>query len=145
MLRVKNRSGNVHDGKSSIPFLRDLFGQIEETFGKSYQLNFRMDGAFFLSPVFHLLLSKGTGYAIKVPFWQWLDLKRLIQERRRWKRVGQGVSAFETTIPVWDLTLRVAIYRKKVYHKSPKNYQLDLFDPDDGYYEYSAIATNELG
>ena len=24
-----------------------------------------------------------------------------------------------------------------------KNYQLDLFDPDDGYYEYSAIVTNK--
>ena len=24
-----------------------------------------------------------------------------------------------------------------------KNYQLDLFDPDDGYFEYSAIVTNK--
>jgi hypothetical protein len=37
----------------------------------------------------------------------------------------------------------VAIYRKKVWHKSPKNYQLDLFDPDDGHYEYSAVVTNK--
>jgi len=28
-----------------------------------------------------------------------------------------------------------------VYHKSPKNYQLDL-DPNDGHYEYSAVASN---
>lgn len=28
------------------------------------------------------------------------------------------------------------------HHKSPKNCQLDLFDPDGGYYEYSAVATN---
>lgn len=28
-------------------------------------------------------------------------------------------------------------------HRTPKNYQLDLFDPDDGYYEYSAVATNK--
>jgi len=38
--------------------------------------------------------------------------------------------------------VRVAVYRKRVRHESPKNYQLDLFDPDDGHWEYSAIATN---
>ena len=142
VLRVKNRSGNVHDGKSSIPFLRDIFAQVDETWGRGYRLNFRMDGAFFLSPVLHLLTSKRAGYAIKVPLWRSLNLKGLIQDRRRWRRVSPGVSAFEATIPAWDFELRVAIYRKRVYHRSPKNYQLDLFDPDDGYYEYSAITTN---
>ena len=34
------------------------------------------------------------------------------------------------------------IYRKHVAHESPKNFQLDLFTPDDGHYEYSAVATN---
>ena len=28
-------------------------------------------------------------------------------------------------------------------HRTAKNYQLDLFDPDDGYFEYSAIVTNK--
>ena len=39
--------------------------------------------------------------------------------------------------------MRVVIYRKRVHHRTAKNYQLDLFDPDDGYYEYSAIVTNK--
>ena len=30
-----------------------------------------------------------------------------------------------------------------MWHKSPKNYQLDLFDPSNGHWEYSAIATNK--
>jgi hypothetical protein len=30
-----------------------------------------------------------------------------------------------------------------VGHKSPKNYQLDLFDPSDGHWEYSAVVTNK--
>ena len=34
------------------------------------------------------------------------------------------------------------IYRKHVAHASPKNFQLDLFTPDDGHYEYAAVATN---
>ena len=34
------------------------------------------------------------------------------------------------------------IYRKRVMHATRKNYQLDLFDPDNGTWEYSAVATN---
>jgi hypothetical protein len=141
ILRVKNRSGNVHDGKASITFLRDLFTQIKETVGNAYRLNFRMDGAFFHPQVLQLLIAKGAGFSIKVPFWQWLDLTTLIKTRRRWKPAGATLGCFKTTLTVWDVTLRVVIYRKKVFHRSRKNYQLDLFDPSDGYYEYSAIAT----
>jgi hypothetical protein len=142
ILRVKNRSGNVHDGKSSIPFLKDLFRQVEVSLRGGYRLNFRMDGAFFSSAVLRLLRAKGAGYAIKVPFYQWLELTRLIQERGRWRRVTREISTFEKTIPAWGMSLRVVIYRKKVHHKSRKNYQLDLFDPNNGHYEYSAITTN---
>ena len=35
------------------------------------------------------------------------------------------------------------IYRKRVRHRTAKNFQLDLFSPDDGYFEYSAVATNK--
>ncbi len=99
ILRVKNRSGNVHDGKSSIPFLKNLFRQVEASLSGGYRLNFRMDGAFFSSAVLRLLRAKGAGYAIKVPFYQRLELTRLIQERERWRRVTREISAFETTIP----------------------------------------------
>ena len=34
------------------------------------------------------------------------------------------------------------IYRKHVRHESRKNFQLDLFTPDDGHFEYHAVATN---
>jgi len=32
--------------------------------------------------------------------------------------------------------------RRQVAHRTAKNFQLDLFNPDDGYYEYSAITSN---
>jgi len=35
------------------------------------------------------------------------------------------------------------VYRKHVSHESRKNFQLDLFSPDDGHFEYSAVATNK--
>jgi hypothetical protein len=33
------------------------------------------------------------------------------------------------------------IYRKHVRHASRKNFQLDLFTPDDGHFEHYAVAT----
>ena len=39
--------------------------------------------------------------------------------------------------------MRVVVYRKRVRHLTAKNYQLGLFDPDAGYFEYSAIVTNK--
>jgi hypothetical protein len=41
------------------------------------------------------------------------------------------------------LTLRAVIYRKRVHHRTTKNFQLDLFSPDDGHYEYSAVTTTK--
>ena len=41
-----------------------------------------------------------------------------------------------------DLRLRVILYRKHVNHETRRNFQLDLFTPDDGHDEYSAVATN---
>jgi hypothetical protein len=37
----------------------------------------------------------------------------------------------------------VVVYRKHVSHRTRKNFQFDLFDPADGHYEYSAVATNK--
>src|SRR5436309_862433 len=74
-----------------------------------------------------------------------LGLKPLIQRQRRWTRITPDLEAFEAmvTIPTWKRSLRIAIYRRRLQHESPKNFQLDLFDPDDGHWEYSAITTNK--
>ena len=37
----------------------------------------------------------------------------------------------------------VVVYRRHVKHETAKNFQLDLFDPSDGHYEYSAVVTNK--
>jgi hypothetical protein len=143
VLRLNNRPGNVNDGAASVTFLRQLFQQISQTLGRR-KLRFRMDGDFFKKPVVALLQSKCAGYAIKVPFWRCLDLQTRIRARRHWKKVDEDVQGFFTTISVktWDRQFRVAIFRKQVHHPTQKNYQLDLFDPNNGTWEYSAVASN---
>src|SRR5882762_5813867 len=144
ILRCKNRPGNVHDSKQAAAFLRDVLDGLRARFGRRLPLEFRMDAAFFQPAVLRLLPARACGYAIKVGYWSWLPLKQLAAERRHWHALAPGVTGFEhlLVIPQWKLRLRVMIYRKHVQHESPKNFQLDLFTPDDGHFEYYAVATN---
>jgi hypothetical protein len=144
ILRVKNRSGNVHDGKASLPFLRELWDQVVATLARSRAVRFRMDGAFFRDDVLRWLRGREVGYAIKVPFYTWLDLQAHIRTPRMWTAVAHEVSGFalRDAITPWGFPIAVTIYRKRVRHRTAKNFQLDLFDPNDGYYEYSAVASN---
>ena len=143
VLRVANRPGNVHDGKASVPFLRDLFEQIDRSVGKMTE-EYRMDGAFFRADVLEAIEQRGAEYVIKVPFYPWLGLKQKVAGQKAWNRVDATVQCFETEhwIETWKRTVRIVIYRKRVAHETRKNFQLDLFDPNDGHYEYSAIASN---
>jgi len=145
LVRVKNRPGNVHDGKASLSFLRELDAQVRSTLQRHPLVEYRMDAAFFRQDVLEELERQGAEYAIKVPFHPWLHLKDRVVGNRRWSRVDRTVSCFEASVPVaaWDRILPVVIYRKRVRHPTRKNFQLDLFDPADGHYEYSAITTNK--
>jgi hypothetical protein len=145
ILRLRNRPGNVHDSTGAVPFLRDLIRDLRARFGRGLPLEFRMDAAFFQRELLTLLTREGCEYAIKVGFWQWTGLKPLVAARHRWDRITAQVSAFETRLPLapWGLTLRVVVYRKRVTHVTRKNFQLDLFSPDDGHFEYSAVTTNK--
>jgi hypothetical protein len=144
ILRCKNRPGNVHDSKQAVAFLRELIDGLRTRFGRRLPVEFRMDAAFCQPDVFRLLAARDCGYAIKVGYWHWLPLKQLAAARQRWHPIAPKVTGFfhDLAIPQWNLRLRVMIYRTHVQHESPRNFQLDLFTPDDGHYEYAAVATN---
>jgi hypothetical protein len=84
VLRVKNRSGNVHDGKAGLPFVRDLWTQLRTLLPPGGTVRFRMDGAFFRQDVLQWLGARPAGYAIKVPFYRWLDLQQYIRATPTW-------------------------------------------------------------
>jgi hypothetical protein len=91
------------------------------------------------------LSRRDVEYALKVPMHPWLGLKDVVQRCRRWRRVDTEISYFATTIPVpcWEMDLPVVVYRRRVNHETRKNFQLDLFHPDDGHYEYSVVTSNK--
>lgn len=145
ILKLRNRPGNVHDSRGADAFLRELIEELRNRFGRRLPLEFRMDSAFFQEKIIKRFQRERCEFTIKAPFTPWLGLKEVVANRKRWSEVSEGIDAFEVQhhIVPWDITLRIVIYRKRVRHKTPKNYQLDLFSPDDGYFEYSAIATNK--
>ena len=123
ILRVKNRSGNVHDGKAGLPFLRALWPQLVGLRTGGARLRFRMDGAFFRQDVLRWLQGRGVGYAITLPFYRWLDLQRYIHSPT-WVPVAPGVTGFAVNAETpWTSPVTVTIYRKKVHHRATKNYQ----------------------
>jgi hypothetical protein len=144
LLAVKNRPGNVHDSEGAQEMLAFLVDDLRKELSPRH-LEVRLDGAFFRREILEFLEEAGVEYAIKTPLWDWLHIRNTIGKRKRWKRVRPGLQAFATrlVIPKWKLSVRVVIYRKRVSHRTRKNFQLDLFHPDDGHYEYSAVATNK--
>ena len=145
ILRVWNRPGNVHDSHGAPGFLRVALREIRERFGRRMPVELRMDGAFFLPTVLRCLDQEPVEWAMKVPLWKWLGLRQQIASRPRWTRVDRRIDGFETwlALPKWERVQRVVVYRKRVFHDTRKNFQLDLFDPSDGTWEYSAVATNK--
>jgi len=144
LLAVENRPGNVHDSEGALEMLTFLVDDLRAELSPRH-LEVRLDGAFFRREILEFLEQVGVEYAIKTPLWDWLHIRDTIGKRRRWKRVRPGLQAFATqlVIPKWKLSVRVVVYRKHVSHRTKKNFQLDLFHPDDGHFEYSAVATNK--
>ena len=145
ILRVWNRPGNVHDSHGARGFLRVVLEELRERFGARCRIEVRMDGAFCQPWMFPFLDEQGVEYAVKLPLWDWLHLRERIAARQRWTPVTPSVAGFALSfeIPAWGLRKRVVVYRKRVFHKTRKNFQLDLFCPDDGHYAYSAVITNK--
>lgn len=146
IVRLLNRPGNINDGAAAVTFIEDVIRQVRGAVPGRRLLEFRMDGAFFREDVLQVLDDSRVEYALRAPFHPWLHLKSVAAEanaRSRWKRVDDETDSHESRLEVWGRKRRVVLYRRHVPHKSSRNFQLDLFDPDDGHYEYSAILTNK--
>ena len=145
ILRVWNRPGNVNDSHGADGFLRVIVRELRERFGARLEIDLRMDGAFFVPKVLAFFDEERVEYAIKVPLWQWLGLRERIRAKHVWLPVTREIEGFETWLYIepWQRSERILVYRKRVAHETRKNFQLDLYSPDDGHFEYSAIATNK--
>jgi hypothetical protein len=144
-----NRRGNVHDSHRSAEFLRHTVATVRDKLGARGVIETRTDSAFFSRAYLATCDRHQVEYAVKVPMWPWLNLRGIVKKKAEsdWQWVDrkgslQGLFA-ELPIPQWRRTERIAIYRKRIGHEPAKGKQLELFNPDDGYWEYSVVATNK--
>jgi hypothetical protein len=149
VLGHQNRRGNVHDSHGAAAFLRHNVRRARDELGFSGTIEVRVDGAFFKRDFLAACDGCGVEYAVKVPMMPWLNLRGIVKKHnvRDWQWIDRraGVQALDTVLPIpqWNRSERVVIYRKRINHKSSKSHQLDLFNPDDGEWEYSVVATNK--
>jgi len=137
-LTIWNRPGNVHDSKRALELIQRIRKQLS-----MFSIRFRADSAFCVPQVINYLLKHHLSFAIKAPFWKLLALKTATEKRKIWYSVNETWSYFWLKSPIDSLEEEhdVFIFRKKV--KEPgKNFQLDLFTPNNGVYEYSAVVTD---
>ena len=108
-----------------------------------FALRFRADSAFCVPDVINYLLKNRIGFAIKAPFWKLLNLKTAAQQRKRWFKINKNWSYFWLKQPIESIDDEhyVIILRKKRRHPE-RPYQLPLFSPNNGVYEYSAVVTD---
>ncbi|HVW27929.1 MAG TPA: IS1380 family transposase, partial [Polyangiaceae bacterium] len=145
----QNRSGNVNDSHRSDVFLRNTVRRARNELGLEGVIEVRADSAFFKRNFLRTADRLGLEYTIKVGMWPWLNIRQIVKAKseREWKWIDRKVGlqgTFATlSIAQWGRVERIAIFRKRVTRKPVKAWQLDLFHPDDGYWEYSVVATNK--
>jgi hypothetical protein len=137
-LSIVNRPGNSHDSSRALAVIRTIRRHLAD-----FAIRFRADSAFCNPDVINYLLKNRIGFAIKAPFWKLLTLKTAAENRKRWFKISEqwGYFWIQNPIDSIDHDHYVIILRKKL--RDPKKpYQLKLFSPNNGCYEYSAVVTD---
>ena len=144
VLDVHHRRGNVHDSNGAQAFMEQCIGELEATLPRA-QLETRVDSAFFSRDIIDALHEAGVEFTASVPFERFGALKRLVEGRRRWRRIDDEMSFFESQWKPdsWSKRYRFVFIRKRVRRQNKAPLQLDLFVPHEQGYEFKVIVTNK--
>jgi hypothetical protein len=149
VLSHRNRPGNVHDSHRAGDFLRSTVARLREALATAAVIEVRADSAFFQRDFLEACEWLEAEYAVKVPMWPYLNLRSLVRkvDPNLWQSVNRAARVegifLQLPVPFWNRSEHIAIYRTRRSHMPVKGTQLDLFNPDDGYWEYSIVATNK--
>jgi hypothetical protein len=105
----------------------------------------RMDSAFFSDELVQALEKAGVEFTITVPFERFVELKGMIEQRRRWWRLDDTTSYFENgwKPKSWKECYRFLLVRTKAKKQRKEPVQLDLFVPHEFGYEFKVLVTNK--
>jgi len=141
---IYHRPGNVHDSNGAVQFMLDCFTGAKTAL-KNTIFESRVDSAFFNQDVFLNFDQNHVKFTASVPFEKFLQLKDMIEQRKRWHRIDNQWSYFETEWKPksWDSAFRFIFTRKKTKKQYKGPIQLHLFEPRDFNYDYKVIVTNK--
>lgn len=139
-----HRPGNVHDSNGAFVFFASCFSKAQREFPNA-KLESRMDSAFFDKWLLFLMEAFEVEFTASVAFTRLPELKGLIEQRKRWKRIDNESSYFEKSWKPksWKRSYRFIFVRKCVKKQQKGPLQLDLFKPADFDYEYKVIVTSK--
>lgn len=146
VLDVHHRPGNVHDSNGADAFIRRCLYSVRAALPR-IDIETRIDSAFFNETVAEQRHTIGAQFTISVPFERFTELKSMIEGRKRWRRLNDELSFFETRWKPksWSMRYRFIFIRKQVRCQDKAPIQLDLFKPIEYGYEFKVIVTNKHG
>jgi hypothetical protein len=138
------RPGNVHDSHGAPEFIEQCLRHLKKAF-PGVVIEARLDSAFFSDEIVSFLEEQGIEFSLSVPFERFAELKQIIQERKRWKRLNDRWSWFESfwKPKKWDSRFRFLFIRQRVALAYRGPIQLDMFLPHEEGYEFKVIVTNK--
>ena len=144
VLNFLHRSGNVHDSNGARDFILQCVQQVRNVL-PGVILEVRMDSAFFSDEIVAALNEQDVQFSISVPFERFVELKQMIERRRRWSAIDDALSYFETDWKPksWPRRCRFVLIRTRAKQQQKGPVQLDLFVPYQYGYEFKVIVTNK--
>lgn len=148
-LDLHHRSGNVHDSRGAMLFMRSCILAVKKALPKAI-IEVRIDGAFFSERLLKQLDRLGVLFSASVPFERLSELKALVESRKRWDRVDKNWSCFEANWQPasWSESFRFIVSRQRIKKQDKKPIQLELFvprpqDEESGFdFDHRVIVTN---
>jgi hypothetical protein len=141
---VYHRPGNVHDSHGAREFILACIKILKQEL-PWLKIEVRMDSAFFSDAIVSVLDAMGVEFTLSVPFERFVELKRRIQDRERWRSMDATWSFFECAWKPkkWEKTYRFLFIRQRCATIRKEPIQLDLFIPYEYGYEFKVIVTNK--
>ena len=144
VLDFLHRSGNVHDSRGARTFIAECIGLIRQALPHAV-IEVRADSAFFSDELVTVLRGHRVEFTLSVPFERFVELKGMIEGRRRWRRFDADRWCFERRWKpkCWEDACRFVFVRTRTRKQHKGAVQLDLFVPYEHGYEFKVIITNK--
>jgi hypothetical protein len=141
---VYHRPGNVHDSNGAADFMLNCFEKAQQEL-KGTIFESRMDSAFFNQDIISIMDRHHVKFTASVPFERFVQLKDMVEQRKRWHKIDEQWSFFETQWKPksWDSSYRFIFTRKRTKRQRKGPIQLHLFEPRDFQFDYKVIVTNK--